>query len=60
MAEEALFSDELDEWLNGDGPKPVGALNDVFDERSFAVAIALLMFLRRSRSPPVASRTCSR
>ena len=44
MAEEALFSDELDEWLNGDGPKTVGALNDVFDERSFAVAIALLMF----------------
>jgi hypothetical protein len=39
-----VFSDELDEWLRGDGPKTLGALNDVFDERSFAVAILLLMF----------------
>jgi hypothetical protein len=44
MPEEALFSDELDDWLNRDGAKTVGALNEVFDERSFAVAIALLMF----------------
>jgi hypothetical protein len=44
VPDEAVFSDELDEWLNGDTPKTLGALNDVFDERSFAVAIALLMF----------------
>ena len=44
MSEETLFSDELDGWLSGDEPKTIGALSDVFDERSFAVAIALLMF----------------
>jgi hypothetical protein len=38
------FSDELEAWLDGDQPKTLGALNDVFDERSFAVAITLLMF----------------
>jgi hypothetical protein len=41
---EKLFSDELDEWLRSDTPKTLGAMNDVFDERSFAVAILLLMF----------------
>jgi hypothetical protein len=44
MAGERVFSNELDEWLQSDEPKTLGALNDVFDERSFAVAIMLLMF----------------
>jgi hypothetical protein len=42
--EEKVFSDELEGWLRSDEPKTLGALNDVFDERSFAVAITLLMF----------------
>jgi hypothetical protein len=41
---EKLFSDELDQWLRSDSPKTLGAMNEVFDERSFAVAILLLMF----------------
>jgi hypothetical protein len=41
---EKLFSDELDEWLRSDAPKTLGTMNDVFDERSFAVTILLLMF----------------
>jgi hypothetical protein len=44
MQDEAVFSDQLDGWLRSDGPKTLGALNDIFDERSFAVAITLLMF----------------
>jgi hypothetical protein len=42
--EEKVFSDELEAWLRTDEPKTLGALNDVFDERSFAVAITLLTF----------------
>jgi hypothetical protein len=42
--EEKVFSDELEAWLRNDEPKTLGALNEVFDERSFAVAITLLMF----------------
>jgi len=37
------FSDELERWLRSDGPKTLGALTDVFAEKSFAVAILLLM-----------------
>jgi len=39
------FSDELESWLERPGPKTLGALGDVFEDRSFAVAIILLMFL---------------
>lgn len=39
------FSEQLDRWLRSDGTKTLGALNDVFAEKSFAVAILLLMFL---------------
>jgi len=38
------FSDELEDWLQGDAPKTVGALGDAFEERGFAVTILLLMF----------------
>jgi hypothetical protein len=37
------FSDELERWLEADGDKTLGALRDVFGERTFAVAILLLM-----------------
>jgi hypothetical protein len=36
-------SDELEEWLEGDEPKTLGRLIDVFGERSFAIVFALLM-----------------
>jgi hypothetical protein len=39
------FSDELERWLRSDQPKTLGAMNDVFETRSFAVTILLLMFL---------------
>lgn len=39
------FSSQLGAWLRTDGPKTVGALTDTFGERSFAVAIVLLMFV---------------
>src|SRR4249919_278595 len=39
------FSDELERWLLSDEPKTLGAMNDVFAEKSFAVTIMLLMFV---------------
>ena len=39
------FSDQLERWLTSDGTKTLGALGDVFAEKSFAVAILLLMFV---------------
>lgn len=39
------FSDQLEDWLGGDGTKTLGALGDVFAEKSFAVTILMLMFL---------------
>jgi hypothetical protein len=38
------FSTELEAWLENDQPKTLGALADTFGERSFAIAILLLMF----------------
>jgi hypothetical protein len=38
------FSDELEAWLRSDGRKTLGSLEEVFAEKSFAVAIMLLMF----------------
>ncbi len=37
------FSEELEGWLASDGTKTLGALQDVFEERTFAVTILLLM-----------------
>jgi hypothetical protein len=42
--ENRAFSEELEQWLKSDGPKTVGSLQEVFDEKSFAVAIVVLMF----------------
>jgi hypothetical protein len=39
------FSTQLENWLQGDSPKTLGALGDVFAEKSFAVTILLLMFV---------------
>lgn len=39
------FSEQLKDWLEADGPKTLGALDATFGERSFAVAVLLLMFL---------------
>ncbi|HEV8461584.1 MAG TPA: exopolysaccharide biosynthesis protein [Gaiellaceae bacterium] len=45
MSSSVPFSDELERWLESDGPKTLGALNDVFAERAFAVGILLLMLV---------------
>jgi len=39
------FSHGLESWLRSDGTKTLGELTTVFGEKSFAVAILLLMFL---------------
>jgi len=39
------FSHQLERWLRSDETKTLGALGDVFAEKSFAVTILLLMFL---------------
>ena len=39
------FSDRLERWLESDEPKTLGAMNDVFAEKAFAVTIMLLMFV---------------
>lgn len=39
------FSTQLERWLQSDSPKTLGALGDVFAEKSFAVTILLLMFV---------------
>jgi hypothetical protein len=37
------LSDQIERWLNAAGPKTIGSLIDVFQERSFAVLFALLL-----------------
>ena len=39
------FSDQLERWLRSDATKTLGALSEVFAEKSFAVTIVLLMFV---------------
>src|SRR3989344_8110598 len=38
-----LFSDELEKWLKNGGKKTLESLEEVFQERSFAIIILLLM-----------------
>ena len=45
------FSDELEQWLESDDPKSLGALGDVFAEKSFAVAILILMIVSATPLP---------
>lgn len=51
MEAERDFSDELEEWLRSDDPKTLGALEQVFEEKTFAVAIVLLMFVPAIPAP---------
>ena len=51
MKAERDFSDELEQWLESDAPKTIGALEDVFAEKTFAVAIMLLMFVPAIPAP---------
>jgi hypothetical protein len=43
-SDEVPFSQELEEWLQRESPKTVGTLTDAFGEKSFAVAVMLLLF----------------
>jgi hypothetical protein len=45
MEEQQRFSDRLEKWLGSDGPKTVDGITEVFGEKSFAVAFAILMAL---------------
>jgi hypothetical protein len=45
MPADDQFSDQLERWLRDDTPKTLGALNEAFSEKSFAVTILLLMFV---------------
>ena len=65
MARQA-FSDELEAWLRSEDAKTVGSLGRVFQEKSFAVTVLLLMFLPAIPAPTggithvfEASRRCS-
>lgn len=40
---DAKLSDELRQWLAGDGERTIGSLVDVFGEKSFAVLFVVLM-----------------
>jgi hypothetical protein len=42
---EPKFSTQLEQWLKSDQPKTIESLEKVFQERSFAILILLLMFL---------------
>ncbi len=44
-AEPEPFSDQLEAWLRSDGDKTIGALGEVFAEKSFAVTVLFLMFV---------------
>jgi hypothetical protein len=45
MPPDVAFSDQLEQWLERDEPKTLGALGNVFAEKSFAVTILFLMFV---------------
>jgi hypothetical protein len=44
-ADEQRLSDRLEGWLNGDQPKTLGNLIELFGEKSFAILFVLLMAL---------------
>ena len=43
MTVDDRFSDQLEAWLEQDGPKTLGSLTDLIDEKSFAVVALLLL-----------------
>ena len=44
------FSDELEGWLQGDQPKTIGSLVELFGEKSFAVLFLLLLAIPGPRA----------
>ena len=44
-AEMVRFSDRLEDWFRSPGPKTVGSLSELFQEKSFAVLFVLLLAL---------------
>lgn len=48
MRTEEPFSKQLDDWLESAKPKTLGGLGEVFEEKSFAVGVLLLMFTQAS------------
>ena len=44
-AEMERFSDRLERWFRAPGPKTIGSLTEVFQEKSFAVLFVLLLAL---------------
>lgn len=51
MDPDERFSDALDGWLASDAPKSLGSMNEVFAEKTFAVAIAILMAVSATPLP---------
>ncbi len=45
------FSTELDDWLKSDAPKSLGALGDVFAEKTIALTIMLLLIVSATPLP---------
>jgi hypothetical protein len=45
MPEGEKLSDRLEHWLRSEGPRTIGSLIDLFQERSFAVLFVLLLAL---------------
>jgi len=45
------FSDSLERWLESDGVKTLGAIGEVFAEKSFAVTVVLLMIVPATPLP---------
>jgi hypothetical protein len=43
MPDGEKLSDQLEHWLRGDGPRTIGSLIDLFEEKSFAVLFVLLL-----------------
>jgi hypothetical protein len=51
VSSDQKFSDALEQWLEADAPKSLGALGEVFAEKSFAVAIVVLMLASATPIP---------
>jgi hypothetical protein len=51
MNVQVKFSDELQQWVQSDAPKSLGALSEVFEEKTFAVAIMLMMLVAATPIP---------
>src|SRR5436190_14573142 len=43
MEQTTKVSDQIEGWLRGDGPKTLGSLTELFEEKSFAVIFVILL-----------------